>query len=698
MALIYGRPGDEPGDRQVYKALENLPSEWLVYAQPKIVLGSEEGNPDYVLVHRQYGYIVIEVKDWVSIENPDAKGVFVKRNNRPEAEWEKSPVEQGRMHAQLISSKLSENPLLRNYQGKLDFPYRFAGVLPNLRSSTISWLESFWGSHQVLGQVDLAAERITDRISQIPAKFTVTMTEPQFNAVRVVLDKSNAAIDMRSGEIKGVYSQKQEEIAKAPFHPPSEAVPESAIEKQVDFWGNVGLDQSGRMGSLESDLPAEVIDLRKARNVKLVRGFSGTGKTDVLVMRARYLYENNPEIHILVTTYNNPLVEERLKPEFQGYEDRINVQTFDSLCAAVYRKRTSTWNSPISSEGLIKNIELREGLAADIIQKFGCSFIEQEIGWMKDTGLTERDKYLGTHREGRAKSSGKTLQANQKAEIFQVYEVYQNKLEKELRNFDWQDMRKTVLGFIEAGEQPETLYDAIFIDEAQHFAPLWMKIVLAHLKPNGSIFICDDPSQSVYRMFSWEQRGIDVRGKTRWLRIPYRTTMEIFETAYLLIQGNPLSKKLLDESGDPTIPDLSSVLLRRGDAPAAIQFNSFEKEKEFVQNLVKEKMAVVLPSEIAVLHSEKSVLSTYRGLLPAAVKVDDLKRQTGMEYKVVIIPQVHKLFTGVISFDYEQTKAENQLALYMAMTRARDQVYLLYGQKWPKDFEALRGRLNWMEG
>ncbi|MEI6291888.1 MAG: hypothetical protein WCP19_15815, partial [Chloroflexota bacterium] len=232
----------------------------------------------------------------------------------------------------------------------------------------------------------------------------------------------------------------------------------------------------------------------------------------------------------------------------------------------------------------------------------------------------------------------------------------------------------------------------------QHFAPLWIKIVLAHLKPNSSIFICDDPSQSVYRLFSWEQRGIDVRGKTRWLRIPYRTTLEIFETAYLLIQTNPLSRKLLDESGDPTVPDLSSVLLRRGEAPAAIQFNSFEKEKEFVLNLVREKMTMILPSEIAVLHSEKSVISTYRGLLPAGVRVDDLKRQTGMEYKVVIIPQVHKLFASVISFDYEQSRAESQLALYMAMTRARDQVYLLYGQKWPKDFESLRGRLNWMEG
>ena len=46
MITIYGKSGNEPGDKQVYDALKYLPSEWLVYAQPKIVKDDEERNPD----------------------------------------------------------------------------------------------------------------------------------------------------------------------------------------------------------------------------------------------------------------------------------------------------------------------------------------------------------------------------------------------------------------------------------------------------------------------------------------------------------------------------------------------------------------------------------------------------------------------------------------------------------------------------
>ncbi|MCG2722519.1 MAG: hypothetical protein L6290_10990, partial [Thermodesulfovibrionales bacterium] len=267
----------------------------------------------------------------------------------------------------------------------------------------------------------------------------------------------------------------------------------------------------------------------------------------------------------------------------------------------------------------------------------------------------------------------------------------------DIRAFDWPDMHKKVWDFIQEGDQPEKLFDVIFMDEAQHFAPLWLKIILEHLKPNGSIFLCDDPSQSVYRFFSWQQKGIDVQGKTRWLKVPYRTTREIFEAAYSLILSNPLAKSLMDECGENVIPELTENV-RTGDRPQAFCFSSYEKERDFVQKEIAKLVRRILPSEIAILHTEKHVRATYKSLVPNDVKVDEIKRRTGMEYKAVFIPQIHKLFSsGDISYDYEQVKAEHQLALYMAMTRARDRVYLLYGPKWPKDFEPLRPHVEWLE-
>lgn len=697
MIEVYGRPGNEPGDQQVYDVLHYLPSGWLAYAQPKIIKGGEDVNPDFVLVHRNHGLLVLEVKDWISVSDPDAKGIFVERRNKTQPEWSESPVEQARKHAQIINNKLAENPTLRNYCGKLDFPYGYAGILPNLPFVTITWLEQAWGIGRVLGRGDLTSERIVAKITSIPTKFRNQMTDNQFDAVRAIIDKGMSAIDIHTHEFKGIYSQRQEELAKAPLSSQDEST--TGIEGvQSGIWDDMSPDSVSRLEQLESDAPQEVLDLRRAGNIRLVRGFSGTGKTDVLVMRARYLYDLHPDLDLLVTTFNVPLVEERLVPEFKKCKDRISVQTFDSLCTAIFKKHTGVAYPNIQDVGgLVKSLQNDGTLVSELINKYGSNFIEQEIVWIKEVGLITKEKYLSTFREGRAKISGQVLPRSVKEEIFEIFETYQHKL-NDIRAFDWPDFHSKVNEFIEQGEIPEKLYDGIFIDEAQHFAPSWLRIVLCYLKPSGAIFLCDDPSQSVYRFFSWQQKGINVRGRTRWLRIPYRTTREIFEAGYALIQANSLARNLLEESGDNAIPELSENM-RIGERPHAYQFSSYAKEKDFVQKEIQNLIKKILPSEIAILHSEKFVIQDYSTLVPDGVKVDDLKRRTGMEYKVVFIPQIHRLFSGSeINFDYEQAKAQYQLAFYMAMTRARDRVFLLYGQKWPKEFEPLRPYVDWVEG
>lgn len=691
-ANVYGLPGNEPGDKQVFETLKNLPSGWLVYAQPKIIKDREEKNPDYVLLHQDLGYIVLEVKDYVSVENPDAKGCWVERRSRQDSEWEPSPVEQAKKAAELIERKLAEDETLRNFKGKLDFSYRYAGVLPHLPSHTISWLGKSWGDGKVLGISDLSRDSILKKITSIPAPFTARLTQTQFDCVRAILDDANAVLD-RAGQKRGIYSVEQEEIAKSPYIHPFQIDKKAETEKQVDLWGDISVDLEKRKSHLEEDAPDEVLSLYRAQNIKLVRGRAGTGKTDVLVMRARYLYDMYQDIQILVTTFNVPLVEERLKPELEKHKDRVDVFTFDMLCKEIYTDRVSQWPNIQDVGGVVKKLE-NNGAddIPDLIQKYGAEFVEQEINWMKDSGLRLLSAYLSTRRSGRAKSSGKILSSPQKRELFQIFSAYQKRLE-DLRAYDWPDMHQKVLEFLQDGSIPKKQYDAVFIDEAQHFAPAWFKIVLAHLNPSGSIFMCEDPSQSVYRLYSWEQKGIPVIGRTRWLRIPYRSTREIFRAAYSLISTNELAKSLLGE--EEASPDVDNPNIRSGNLPEVHEFSSLEKQKEFICARIQSLTQTVLPSEIAILHTEKHVRDTFKSLVPPGVKIDDIKRRTGLEYKFVFIPQVQKLFESEQSFDYERTVAEHQLVLYTAMTRARDMVYLTFGHKWPKEYEILEQYVNW---
>lgn len=685
---IYGRPGDEPGDQKVYKVLSTLPSDWVVYAQPHLVHKREQRDPDYVLVHQERGVIVLEVKDWITIRKRYPKKALVYRHTVRREEEDVSPVWQAKTAAQLLSSILEENDDLRNYCGKLDFPYRFAGVLPHLASSTITWLEQAWGKDSLLGRTDLTGDSILDALLRIPAPFTVHMTQEQFDVVRAMLDGRLIARDFSSGTFKGIYNPNQESIAKAPM---IEDLGESAaIGTQADFLATVTPKVDARVSHLEGELPDEVKKLKSASHVRLVRGYAGTGKTDVLILRAHYLHSQYPDKHILVATFNKPICETRLRPELKALKDRVKVATFDSLCSDIYRKKMGLWVEPQNTLGMVTH------MAEDMpeIENWGVEFVADEIVWMKEIGRTFRQAYLENVREGRGGPAGRTLGVRQKEAFFDLFKAYQGYL-RELPAHDWADMHDKVLSYLQSGTEPDRRYEVILIDEAQHFAPAWMKIIAHFLLPGGEIFLCDDPNQSVYRTFSWSQKNVDVVGRTKWLRIPYRTTRQIFEIAYELIQGNSLAQQLLKESGDYEEPILNQM--RDGEQPGVHQFSSAAKEKDFFLQKIKKLIEIgMMPEEIAILHTEKHVLARYRAQVKG-VQVDDLSRQTGTEYKAVFIPRADDLFKSKNNITWEYKKAKDQILFYTAMTRARDTLFVGVGDKWPKSLDSIKDKFKWYD-
>ncbi len=138
---------------------------------------------------------------------------------------------------------------------------------------------------------------------------------------------------------------------------------------------------------------------------------------------------------------------------------------------------------------------------------------------MKETGRTDRQQYVEGTWEGRGGPEGRRLPKGTKGKVFDAFERYQREL-AELPAHDWVDLHTKVAHYLANGTEPDKRYDVILIDEAQHFAPTWVQIILRFLKDGGDLFLCDDPSQSVYRSFSWRQKGIDVAGRTRWSAHP----------------------------------------------------------------------------------------------------------------------------------------------------------------------------------
>jgi len=693
--LIYGQPGDE-AEQLVCQALQFLPDECIIYAEPKLVYKHQVRYPDFVVVYHRWGVIVLEVKDWTDVVARDRKRARVRQRDRRLA-WRESPVEQARTAAHVLNNMLEKDTHLCDYAGRREFYYAYAGVLPHLPSPTIRWLEEAWGETYLLGREDLQRDRIAERIAHIYTPGRLILDERQVRAICAAIDGRNKTVDHATGEFKGVYDRVQESLAKEPLQPTKATTPspqEPEQPAQVSFPTRIEPSAEARMRFLETQMPDEAQALTSAPHVRLVRGFAGTGKTDVLILRAHYLHEQHPQLDVLVTTFNDPLYKNRLEPEIGDLGSRVDVVKFDTLCAQIYKKRHGVWRSPQDTGGLVAR------LARDhpLIDELGRDFVTDEFIWMKETGRTGRRAYVEQVREGRGSVSGRTLGRPTKDRIFDLFQAYQREL-GELPAYDWVDLHEKALCYLQEGIQPDRRYDVILVDEAQHFAPTWMRIVTRLLKPGGTLFMCDDPSQSVYRFYSWRQKGVEVRGRTRWLRVPYRNTRQIFQAAYALIADNPVARRLLAECGEGVQPDLEGATMRDGPRPQVHRFPSWADERRFlvqeIETLVRD--AGLLPHEIGILHQKKHVHNRYRSLVPRGVQLYEIKRQTGLEYKVVFIPKVQDLFDRAAGIGWDEYVGRERLKSYMTMTRARTRLYLLYEGAWPKLLEPIRPHVDWIE-
>lgn len=678
MAQIFGDIDtlETKGEHRVWDALKRLADIWIIYAKVRFV--DPEGRehfPDYVLLHPEHGVVVLEVKDWRG-RSPDRK------YNKPH-----DHLTQVRNHAQALERALEKEPLLRNKKGKLDFPYRYAVVYPHKAPREIEEIRQKLGKY-FLGGKDLATPERLEQILldvPIPTRPWKRLSKEQIDATRNLLSNNELLVRDEQGHVKGVYDLQQEQLAKEPL----------AKEPRVN-WSN-------RAQQLEMRLPEEVKLVYKSNNVRLVRGYAGTGKTDVLILRARHLHRRHPEMQILVTSFNKPLVEKRLRPAINAFikdektgkdEAPITVKRFGQICWALYKQAYPEVDLHLQDSiiGIFNGRLMRRPSIKPLLEKYGVDFLEKEIQWLKEMRIREKENYLEKLRRGRGGAHGRRLTKSQRKEVWQVYQAYQEELRR-LGMLDWQDLYNAALELVEEGQaKPERLYDAIMVDEAQHFAPGWIRLLLYHLKPNGHLFLCEDPSQGIYRYYSWLERGIEVRGYTRWLRVPYRTTRQIAKALFAMLEHNTELQRLLHDTGNYQPVDLTHPALREGTPPKICAFSTWREQRSFIIKQVKKLISEIglLPKEIAIVHPDKHIRedNVLRQELPREVVFAHPNDQTGMEYSAVIVPQVQDYFKRNLAVSFEESQLRNLQTFFVASSRARDWL-IITGKSIPNEIKPI---------
>ena len=277
-----------------------------------------------------------------------------------------------------------------------------------------------WGEEFVWGEDDLIVpDLLQNRLKMLfPAERMRSLTKQELDQIRAII---YPVVEIEvTGREPFVLDQQQEKIVAEPVRveavEPSQKARRAEQAKRQEKMFEV-LEPEERQ---EDELPVQGERISRTVAIRLVRGFSGSGKTLVLMQRAKFLAAQYPDWDILVLTFNKPL-QEQLESAFKGTS--IKPRTFHSICQSMLHKQGDPFDM---KEWLDWN-----KFDYPIIRTMGIDNIMREINWLRDMGLTDQEAYLQTVRHGIGKDI--RLTAEQRGEVFEVLLSYRTYLQEKNR-------------------------------------------------------------------------------------------------------------------------------------------------------------------------------------------------------------------------------------------------------------------------
>lgn len=429
-----------------------------------------------------------------------------------------------------------------------------------------------------------------------------------------------------------------------------------------------------------------------------VTGGPGTGKTVVAMHRAKHLadaLEDRTGKPILFTTFTRNLAEaiERDLRELGGGDllDVVEVLNVDALAHRLVKDAEGSAPPVIAGDALTA---LWDEVADEVGGLFRGEFLANE--WEQvilAQACRSRDDYLRASRPGR----GVRLDRRARVEVWRAVESFlQRVVERNQRTF--LQMADAAAGHLE--RRAVRPYQHVIVDEAQDLhESQWRMLRAAVAEAPNDLFIVGDSHQRIYdRRTSLSKVGINIRGRSRRLRINYRTTFEILRWALVLLGEEPYDD--LDEGIEQDdFAGYHSFL--HGPKPTVSGFPSKRAEYEaLVVQLTRWIDSGVHEEDIAVcarsggFDAIASILKN-AGILPCilgrelpkddGVRIGTMHRLKGIEFRCVAVIDAdddaipaHWAVTSE-ALDPAQHALDlrrERCLLYVACTRARDDLWI----------------------
>lgn len=499
--------------------------------------------------------------------------------------------------------------------------------------------------------------------------------------------------------------------------------------------------------------PEQIKIIDQDEEQMLINGYAGTGKSITLLYKFinTIIREIEPK-RILYISYNNTLISDTKKRLYdsEAYMNNykrhdVQVCTYHEMAYKLLKQigviqKSNTFK--LTQDEIIKNDSIALRRISVIVERYKDQnseeynktpqderlfnthneyFVKEEIKWMKENGFITKDKYLEVERKGRSRSI--RLTKKQRNTIFKIFEEYNNKLKVDFhKHLDLEDYALEIIKNFEWMDK-DYKYDYIFVDEVQDLQPMQIKTLVMLTKK--SLVISGDPRQTIHRRspYSYDKLGINLneKGRRKLLNKNYRCSAEIMRLASSLNFDNGKFKE-----------DRTHFIIS-GDKPVIIKCKDENSEIEYVINKIKEIFATNPKQSIAVIHREED--DTSRGNYTKS-KLQKLKEHffisstsnysskfdrskpkqilytsaydvKGLEFDHVFLiqfdnyhyPQKYKIDEllkndevdeNILKDDIDEIKNIEKKILYVAMTRAKKNLYMTYSgeiSEFYKDFD-----------
>ena len=422
-----------------------------------------------------------------------------------------------------------------------------------------------------------------------------------------------------------------------------------------------------------------------------VSGSAGTGKTIVALHRAAHLARANPNARILLTTFTDTLASalqtklNRLLGNEPRLGERIDVHSLNAIGLRLYKLHVG--QAALCPRKVLLEV-LKDASQKVPGHKFSLHFLFTEWDQVVDAWQLETwEAYRDVARLGRKTR----LPETQRTVLWSIFDHVRAGLKA--RNLITSASLFTMLATaLSKSKNPP--FDFAVVDEAQDISVSHLRFfaALGTDRPNA-LFFAGDLGQRIFQPpFSWKSLGADIRGRSRTLRVNYRTSHQIRTQADRL-----LGPEVTDVDGNAE--DRSdTVSVFNGPSPTIRVLKSEAEEIKSVGGwLTEQAKAGVAPHEFgifvrseaqldrAIASAKKAgmqfkILDEHVETTSGYISICTMHLAKGLEFRAVvvmacddeIIPLQERIETVGDDADLQEVYDTERHLLYVACTRARD--------------------------